>query len=74
MRNILSKKSSKSEIITAIIFLILFIIIAIICIYPLFWAFNNSLKTFEEYNNNNFAITKSWRFINYVKVFSGTFQ
>lgn len=74
MRNILSKKSSTSEIITAIIFLILFIIIAIVCIYPLFWAFNNSLKTFDEYSENNFILTKSWDFYNYFKVFNGTFQ
>ena len=74
MRNILSKKSSKSEIITAIIFLILFIMIAIVCIYPLLWAFNNSLKTFEEYSENNFILTKSWDFYNYFKVFNGTFQ
>jgi ABC-type glycerol-3-phosphate transport system permease component len=74
MRNILSKKSSKSEIITAIIFLILFVMIAIVCIYPLFWAFNNSLKTFDEYSENNFILTKSWEFYNYFKVFNGTFQ
>ena len=74
MRNILSKKSSKSEIITAIIFLILFTFIAIICIYPLLWAFNNSLKTFDEYSENNFILTKSWDFYNYYKVFNGTFQ
>jgi len=74
MRNILSKKSSTSEIITAIIFLILFVMIAIVCIYPLFWAFNNSLKTFDEYSENNFILTKSWEFKNYFKVFNGTFQ
>ena len=74
MRNILSKKSSVSEIITAIIFLILFIIIAVICIYPLFWAFNNSLKTFDEYGENNFILTRSWEFKNYIKVFNGIFQ
>ena len=74
MRNILSKKSSTSEIVTAIIFLILFIIIAFVCIYPLFWAFNNSLKTFDEYSENNFILTKSWDFYNYFKVFNGTFQ
>lgn len=70
----MSKKSTMSEIITAIIFLILFTIIAIICIYPLFWAFNNSLKTFDEYSENNFILTKSWDFYNYFKVFNGTFQ
>ena len=74
MRNILSKKSSVSEIITAIIFLILFIIIAVICLYPLFWAFNNSLKTFDEYGENNFILTRSWEFKNYIKVFNGIFQ
>jgi len=74
MRNILSKKSTTSEIITAIIFLILFVMIAIVCIYPLFWAFNNSLKTFDEYSENNFILTKSWDFYNYYKVFNGTFQ
>lgn len=74
MRNILSKKSSKSEVITAIIFLILFILIAMICIYPLIWALNNSLKTFDEYSENNFILTKSWDFYNYFKVFNGTFQ
>ena len=74
MRNIASKKSSKSEKVTAYIFFALFVIIAVICIYPFFWAFNNSLKTFEEYSNNSFAITESWNFINYPNVFLGYFQ
>lgn len=74
MRNIASKKSSLSEKITAAVFFVLFVLIAFICIYPFFWAFNNSLKTFDEYSTNSFAITKSWDFINYVKVFTGTFQ
>ena len=74
MRNIASKKSSMSEKVTAYIFFTLFVIIAFICIYPFFWAFNNSLKTFEEYSDNSFAITKSWNFINYPNVFLGYFQ
>jgi ABC-type glycerol-3-phosphate transport system permease component len=49
-------------------------VIALICIYPFFWAFNNSLKTFEEYSENSFAITTTWRFINYINVFLGDFQ
>lgn len=74
MRNIASKKSSVSEKVTAIIFFALFTVIALICIYPFFWAFNNSLKTFDEYSTNSFKITESWNFINYVRVFTGYFQ
>ena len=74
MRNIASKKSSLSEKITAIVFFSLFLVIAFISIYPLFWAFNNSLKTFEEYSNNSFVLTESWNFINYANVFKGVFQ
>jgi ABC-type glycerol-3-phosphate transport system permease component len=53
MRNIASKKSSLSEKVTAAVFFTLFVVIAFASIYPLFWAFNNSLKTFEEYSNIN---------------------
>lgn len=74
MRNIASRKSGASEKITAVIFFVLFVIIALICIYPLFWALNNSLKTFEEYSENSFIITKSWAFANYIKVLLGEFQ
>jgi len=74
MRNIASKKSNLSEKITAYVFFALFVVIAFISIYPLLWAFNNSLKTFEEYSNNSFVLTESWNFINYKNVFTGTFQ
>ena len=67
-------KTPLSEIITMVIFFVLFTVIAIISVYPLLWAFNNSLKTFEEYSDNSFILTKSWNFINYVKVFLGDFQ
>ena len=67
-------KKDTSEVITKVIFFVLFTIIAFICLFPLFWAFNNSLKTFEEYSDDSFAITRSWRFINYVRVFNGVFQ
>lgn len=74
MRSIASKKSSLSEKVTAVVFFVLFVVIAVICIYPLLWAFNNSLKTFDEYSTNSFIITKSWRFVNYANVFTGGFQ
>ena len=74
MRNIASQKSSTSEKVTAVIFFVIFIVIALICIYPFFWALNNSLKTFDEYSTNSFILTESWEFINYIKVFMGEFQ
>ena len=74
MREIASKKSTVSEKITAWVFFVLFVIIALISIYPFLWAINNSLKMFDEYSENSFVLTKSWQFINYVRVFSGEFQ
>lgn len=73
MRNIASRKSTLSEKITAIVFFVLFVVIAFICIYPLFWAFNNSLKTFDNYSKNSFALTQDWAFYNYVRIFLGEF-
>ena len=74
MKNIASKHSSLSEKITAIVFFTLFIVIAFFSIYPLLWAINNSLKTFEHYMENSFAITKDWQFSNYSRVFNGEFN
>lgn len=74
MKNIASKHSSLSEKITAIAFFTLFVIIAILNVFPLLWAMNNSLKTFDSYMNNSFAITNEWLFKNYVRVFTGEFH
>ena len=73
MRNIASRKSTISEKITAVVFFILFVIIAFACVYPLFWAFNNSLKTFQEYRRDSFSLTTTWEFYNYVRIFLGEF-
>ena len=74
MKNIASKHSSLSERITAIVFFVLFICIAILSVYPLFWAINNSLKSFHSFMEDSFMITKEWKFVNYVRVFSGEFN
>ena len=63
-------KTSKSEKITAILFFVLFVVIAFLCIYPMFWAINNSLKSFDAYNKDSFSITSEWAFVNYIRVFS----
>ena len=74
MKRIAAKKSSKSEKVTAIVSFVLFTLIALICIYPLLWAINNSLKTYDEFIEDSFVLTSSWRFINYVRVFVKEFR
>ena len=54
--------------ITLILFFLFFVAEAIISIYPLVWAFNNSLKTAEEYYESTTALTTTWYFQNYVNV------
>ena len=67
MKSISIIKTSKSEKITAIVFFILFIIIAFLCIYPMFWALNNSLKSFNTYSKDSFSLTTEWAFVNYLE-------
>ena len=74
MKKIASKNSNLTEKLTALIFFTLFIVIAFLNIYPLFWAINNSLKTFEHYMENSFSITRDWQFSNYSRVFNGEFN
>lgn len=74
MKNIASKHANLSEKITAYVFFTFFIFIAILNIYPLIWAINNSLKTFDNYMSNSFSLTKDWLFKNYVRVFTGEFH
>ena len=63
MKSIASKKATRSEKITAIVFFVLFVIIAVISIYPLFWAANNSLKDPDFENVIGFEINDSMEYI-----------
>ncbi|MBR2449516.1 MAG: carbohydrate ABC transporter permease [Clostridia bacterium] len=51
-------------------FFCFFLFEAIVQVYPFLWVINNSLKTFDELNNDSVALTQAWEFINYVRVFS----
>ena len=53
-----------------IAFFTYFLLQAFIHVYPFVWVFNNSLKTTEEYANSTMAITTSWTFGNYLRVFT----
>lgn len=70
MKSISLRKTSASEKITAVVSFILFVVIAFLCVYPMFWAINNSLKSFDVYNKDSFSLTTEWAFYNYVRVFS----
>ena len=74
MKSIASKKATRSEKITAIVFFVLFVIIAVISIYPLFWAANNSLKDPDIENVIGFEINKSWMFSTYARIFTDEFS
>ena len=70
MDRIKFKKQPVSVKITYILFEILFITFALIYIFPIFWTIMNSLKTAEQFFDNNMALPDKWLFINYVRVFS----
>ena len=66
------KQQSNSErcfLITKIIVFVFFAIYAFTLFYAILWAFNASLKTPTEYDDNMNAITKSWAFSNYAEAF-----
>ncbi len=66
------KQQSNSErgfLITKIIVFVFFAIYAFTLFYAILWAFNASLKTSTEYDDNMNAITKSWAFSNYAEAF-----
>ena len=63
-------KKPSAEKIVLIVFLAFFLVEAIINLYPFLWVINNSLKSFEEFNEvDTSALTQTWDFSNYLKVF-----
>ncbi len=68
MKTIRMKKTTPGVNIVIIVFSIIFFTHAIICIFPLFFAIINSLKSGEEYFENILALPTHWRFNNFVRV------
>ena len=64
------KKQPASVKVTYIVFEILFIVFALIYIFPIIWTVMNSLKTAEQFFDNNMALPETLLFVNYVRVFS----
>ena len=73
MRSIKVRRS-KTEI---AVLSVMFVIIAIHCftlVYPIFWAFINSLKTFRQYTENSFNFPSNPLWKNYIDVFTNISQ
>lgn len=64
------KLKTKSEKIILIVMLALFIAYALSLIYPLVWACYNALKSTREFNTDQFAWPKAYKWDNFVKAFS----
>lgn len=65
------KNLSLSVKIFLIAFFLFFVFEVIVQVYPFLWVINNSLKSTEEFNysDSTSALTTTWAFINYIKVF-----
>lgn len=70
MEKINFRKSSVKTKIIYVFFFIVFVSFAVVCLYPMYWAIINSLKTMEDFVNNPLLLPSEWRFINYVNVFT----
>ncbi|MBQ7831735.1 MAG: carbohydrate ABC transporter permease [Clostridia bacterium] len=51
-------------------FFVAFLIFAAVYIYPLLWAFINSLKSMKEYATDSLAMPSTWRWRHYFEVFT----
>ncbi len=59
----------KSQFITFVIFFALLIITSVLFLYPMFWVFQNSFKTVEEYFENPNKLPNTWNLGYYVEIF-----
>ncbi len=71
MKNIKTHKVSmdKSQVIVFTIYFVLFIITSLLFLYPVFWIFQNSLKTVEEFFDNPNSLPNRWNLAYYVEIF-----
>ena len=53
-----------------VVFFVMFLIFAAIYIYPLLWAFINSLKSMKEYATDSLTMPRDWRWHHYLDVFT----
>ena len=71
MKDLRLTKKDHSQNVTIILFWILFFICAILNIFPIVWAFINSMKVGDEFfeAESTLSLPKHWNFVNYKNVF-----
>ena len=64
------KKQPVSVKIIYVVFFVMFFVFAAIYIYPLLWAFINSLKSMKEYATDSLSMPTEWLWRHYYEVFT----
>lgn len=64
------KKQPISVKVIYVVFFLMFLLFAAVYIYPLFWAFLNSLKSMKEYATNSLTMPTDWLWRHYREVFT----
>ena len=70
MKELKFRKSPLSLKIIYACFFAMFVIFALAYIYPIFWAVINALKSEREFAADSLGLPPSWRFDNFLRVFS----
>lgn len=65
-------KMDPSQKLTFIVYGVIFVVFAVICLYPLFWVFINSLKGYEELKESSIALPQSFDLSVYSGILSFT--
>ena len=70
MKPLRMKKSPFNVKVIIVVFWLIFLFCAIINVFPIIWAFINSMKTAEEFFDDSLALPKVFLMQNYINVFS----
>lgn len=70
MTKLTFKKQPVSVKVIYIVFFIMFFVFAAVYIYPLLWAFINSLKSMKEYATDSLSLPNNWLWRHYYEVFT----
>ena len=63
-------KQDKGRIAIYTVYFVVFVLYSVICLYPLFFCFTNSMKSVEEYYTSMFAMPQHWGITYYIKIFN----
>ena len=70
MEKLYFKKSSLKTKILYVFFFAIFTLFALLCLYPMFWAIINSLKSMPEFSENSLSFPQEWKWIHYSQIFT----